>query len=774
MEKAEDLLLQRFQRLTTAPNVAVSSDTDATSTTKTKPIESVSPLVKFKYKECVSVSELHELLSNSQLSQRVLLIDFRTRKEYDYNHINYSEIVQIDPSWVNGLDNKCNDQDLEQRLHMLMNEDEFKRFQRRNTYELIVIYNLKFGPISDNRFDSLKELLLSGDKNGVPSSSPFNKLISFITFKNKYLSSRLKRHPVYLGGGVSQWFSKYGEKSITKTVSNNGNGVSLIRPEATMSRTPDPSRRNSYTGTGQMNGDLLKSRSNSPYLMNFSDYISTATSQGVPATTSYSQSNNLSYNSNLALGKVDENHEVNTTSSPHISRRSSSIGSSIDYSLSRSRSNSASSSSASNIVNQATTATALLPVVANNSNSKSSGNSPIKFLEQYTTGLTNLGNSCYMNCVLQCIGATPQLTSFFFPSSLQSSYRQHINVNNKLGSKGILTTTFVTLLTNMFTNNGKFFTPTNFKKVIGSLSPGGQFASFDQQDCIEFLNFVLDGLHEDLNQMAIRDSKEKQSIMELTPEQERTREMLPVRLASTIEWERYLKLNFSIIVDYFQGQYLSQLKCLECGLTLTTYNAFLILSLPIPEKLCHGNTTLTLDDLMKEFVTTELLDNENKWHCPRCKKFTKLTKKISITRLPQVLIIHFKRFKISNTGYFDKLNTMIKYPVNDTLDLTSYWPEAGTNFVEDVNQRISKEKEEQILSTLPTRNQKPPFRYKLYGVVNHFGTLSTGHYTSYVHKESDSKKKREWCYFDDAKVTYNCKESQVLNSNAYCLFYQRI
>ena len=107
-------------------------------------------------------------------------------------------------------------------------------------------------------------------------------------------------------------------------------------------------------------------------------------------------------------------------------------------------------------------------------------------------------------------------------------------------------------------------------------------------------------------------------ITELTPEQEKNREILPVRLASTIEWERYLKLNFSIIVDYFQGQYLSQLKCLECGFTSTTYNAFSILSLPIPEKL-NKLMKVSLDECLQEFVTTELLDDNNKWYCPNCK-----------------------------------------------------------------------------------------------------------------------------------------------------------
>ncbi|CUM48774.1 unnamed protein product [Debaryomyces tyrocola] len=784
-----DPLLARFNNLK-SPSPLESEDGPQGSHTEVINIDT------FKYKEFINPAELHELLFlEGYSSKSILLIDYRTRKEFNYNHINYSEIVNIEPDWVNSLLGSLKeahdilDQTLEARLEMLLPSEQYKRFLKRFTYDLVVVYNLRYGPGIEDRFMSLKNLLINGDSNGIAVQCPIQKLIDIITYKNKYISSKLKRHPCILAGGVKAWYDMFGEKYIMKT----NTPQILARPEASLSRggseSSIPRRNNNKTPEEAINPE----RSSSPYLKNFGEYLSTAKSTNTPISNSFSPS--------TLMAATTSNINSNTSSSIQNSTnlRSSSLGSSfIDSeklnssppqqqkpklvtSSPRRESNSSVSNLSQSFTNSLSSSksssTNEIPFTSKNNNT-------IKFLEQYTTGLTNLGNSCYMNCILQCLAATPQLTKFFFPnisssslpssSSLQS-YRQHINVNNKLGSKGILTTNFVNLLMNMFTNVGKYFTPTSFKKVVGSLSPGQQFATFDQQDCIEFLNFILDGLHEDLNQMLISDPEEKKTILELTPEQEKTREFLPVRLASTIEWERYLKLNFSIIVDFFQGQYLSQLKCLECGLTSTTYNAFLILSLPIPEKLGSLKDVL-LHDCLEGFVTTELLDDDNKWHCPSCKRFTKLTKKITITRLPQVLIIHFKRFKINNNGYFNKLDTFINYPVNDVLDLTSYWPDVGTLVNSNLksNEKISKEKEKQILSTLPTRNQQPPFRYKLYGVANHFGNLSTGHYTSYVYKQSDSKKTRDWCYFDDAKVTYNCKESQVLNRNAYCLFYQRI
>lgn len=734
----------------------------------------------FKYKEFIQPGELYELLFlESQVTNKVLLIDFRTKKEYNYNHIRYTDVVNIDPEWVNSLSRSQNndivDQDLEAKLEMLLSSDQYKMFLKRFSYDLVVIYNLRYGPSLNHsdRFMALKELLLNGDTNGIAARSTMQKLIDIITYKNKYISSQLKRHPCILAGGVKGWFDMFGEKYITKT----DESLIISRPEASLSRGASNSSLPRQTSNSGLEDSIKFYKSSSPYLKNFGDYLSTAKSTNTPISNSFSPTTLLgstTSNMNPDNLKSSTTKLYSTSSFDKQSFNSSPPQQQSKATLPRKKSNSFISSPRT------------IPKGKNDIDDSDVSNTttPIKFLEQYTTGLTNLGNSCYMNCVLQCLGATPQLTKFFFPnissssfsgSSSIQSYRQHINMNNKLGSKGILTTNFVSLLMNMFSNVGKHFTPANFKKVVGSLSPNQQFATFDQQDCIEFLNFILDGLHEDLNQMLISNPEEKKAILELTPEQEKTREILPVRLASTIEWERYLKLNFSIIVDYFQGQYLSQLKCLECGLTSTTYNAFLILSLPIPEKLGSFKDIL-LHDCLENFVTTELLDENNKWHCPRCKRFTKLTKKITITRLPQVLIIHFKRFKISNNGYFNKLDTYIKYPVNEVLDLTPYWPDVGTSVNDNISssERFTKEKEQQILSTLPTRNQQPPFKYKLYGVANHFGNLTTGHYTSYVFKQSDTKKVRNWCYFDDAKVTYDCKESQVLNKNAYCLFYQRI
>lgn len=767
-ERANELtdpLIQRFNQLASVSNDHSPRYSDTSSTMK---------IEDYKYSELIGVGGVDNILSGSHVDKsKILLIDYRSRKEFEDGHISCNDIVNIPPDLVEALiqqNDNVVDTGLEEKLKLLLPAEQYKRFMNRQTYEMIILYDSNYGPSGRNpdRFQALKNLLINGTNEGITIRSPFLWLIDLLMYKNKYLSSKLLVYPCILAGGFSNWVRVLGSSRLSRSLQYN-----LQKPEKSLGKG---TLTNNLPKQSNTNVIGFNNKTNSAYFKNFGEYLLTAKLTSPQQKKDYITDEPLFSTTRSSLKNHDQKEEsesfsrtstpVSTNSVSQQQHNPRSRRPSLKW-INSDRTNSNSYTSPKKVNSPITT--------------KTEHSNPVRFLEQYTTGLTNLGNSCYMNCIIQCLGATPQLTKFFFPeignSDISStsgfmSYRQHINVNNSLGSKGILTTNFVTLLMNMFSNEGGYFTPTEFKRIAGSLSPGRQFATTDQQDCIEFLTFLLDTLHEDLNQMHIVDPNEKRAILELTPEQERIREILPVRLASTIEWERYLKLNFSIIVDYFQGQYLSQLKCLECGTTSTTYNAFLILSVPIPEKLGSFRNIL-LYDCIEEFVTLELLDDDNKWFCSKCKRSTKLTKKISITRLPQVLIIHFKRFKVSPNGQFKKLDTFIDYPVKKELDLTPYWPDVGT-YISDANsQRLSKEEELQVLTTLPTRNQVPPFKYKLFAVANHFGNLTSGHYTAYVYKDKSSSKTKNWCYFDDTKVTFDCKESQVLNKNAYCLFYQR-
>lgn len=368
----------------------------------------------------------------------------------------------------------------------------------------------------------------------------------------------------------------------------------------------------------------------------------------------------------------------------------------------------------------------------------------------FCVGLVNLGNSCYMNCIIQCLLGTHELSQIF----LNDSYKNHVNLNSKLGSRGVLAKYFSNLVHMMY-QQGKSLAPikkrTNsdektavqplhFKVACGSIN--SLFKGSSQQDCQEFCQFVLDGLHEDLNQCG-----GNPPLKELSSEAEKVREKLTMRIASSIEWERYLTTDFSVIVDLFQGQYASQLKCKVCGRTSTTYQPFSVLSVPVPR-----GTRCDILDCFKEFTKIETLEKDEQWSCPDCKKKQPSTKKITITRLPRNLIIHLKRFD----NMLNKNNIFVNYPY--TLDLTSFW-------ANDFDGRLP-----QGVTELPTRGQVPPFRYNLYAVAAHSGTLYGGHYTSYVNKGSP----QGWCYFDDTNWRKVKNDKECITQNAYVLFYHRV
>ncbi|XP_064156657.1 ubiquitin carboxyl-terminal hydrolase 11 [Anguilla rostrata] len=156
----------------------------------------------------------------------------------------------------------------------------------------------------------------------------------------------------------------------------------------------------------------------------------------------------------------------------------------------------------------------------------------------------------------------------------------------------------------------------------------------------------------------------------------------------------------------------------------------------------HKQTTVQLQQCIELFTTVETLEEENPWYCPTCKKHQLATKKLDLWSLPEVLIIHLKRF--SYTKYSrEKLDTIVDFPLRE-LDFSGC-----------------------LLKKTGTDGE-PPSRYDLIAVSNHYGGLRDGHYTSYARNKDNG----QWYYFDDSKVTY-AREEQIMTNAAYLLFYQR-
>lgn len=146
-------------------------------------------------------------------------------------------------------------------------------------------------------------------------------------------------------------------------------------------------------------------------------------------------------------------------------------------------------------------------------------------------GLRNLGNTCFMNSILQCLVAAAPLAKYF----VQGRYRNDINRKNALGFKGEVAEEFGELTTIMWTRPYRYVHPRFFKSVISEAN--AQFAGYKQQDSQEFLAFLLDALHEDLNRVKSRAYVE-------APDNTG----VPDDVAAARAWDLHRRRNQSIIV----------------------------------------------------------------------------------------------------------------------------------------------------------------------------------------------------------------------------------
>ena len=186
-------------------------------------------------------------------------------------------------------------------------------------------------------------------------------------------------------------------------------------------------------------------------------------------------------------------------------------------------------------------------------------------------GLFNLGNTCYLNCSLQCLSNTKDLTKYF----LFNYYQNDINLQTTFGSNGVLVKAYSDLINLMWLSKFVKINP-HFFRVAFCVSTH-KFMNSQQQDAMEFISLLLNYLHEDLNRvkqkpyLIIEEQREKESDI----------------LASQRIYSYNLKRDNSIIIDLFNGQFQNTIKCTTCFKEFKKYESFNNISLPIPEEHNH-------------------------------------------------------------------------------------------------------------------------------------------------------------------------------------------
>ncbi|KAK1421572.1 hypothetical protein QVD17_24015 [Tagetes erecta] len=149
--------------------------------------------------------------------------------------------------------------------------------------------------------------------------------------------------------------------------------------------------------------------------------------------------------------------------------------------------------------------------------------------------------------------------------------------------------------------------------------------------------------------------------------------------------------------------------------------------------------SISLYKCLEAFLKEEPLGPEDMWYCPSCKQHRQASKKLDLWRLPEILVIHLKRFSYSRF-LKNKLETFVDFPIHD-LDLST---------------------------SVAYSNGRSSHRYMLYAISNHYGSMGGGHYTAFIRHDGD-----KWYDFDDSYVS-PIDESRIKTSAAYVLFYRRL
>ncbi|XP_068583094.1 ubiquitin carboxyl-terminal hydrolase 43a [Cebidichthys violaceus] len=176
----------------------------------------------------------------------------------------------------------------------------------------------------------------------------------------------------------------------------------------------------------------------------------------------------------------------------------------------------------------------------------------------------------------------------------------------------------------------------------------------------------------------------------------------------------------------------------------------------------------TLDECFQLYTKEEQLAPDDAWKCPHCKQLQQGMVKMSLWTLPDILILHLKRFRQVGERR-NKLSTVVRFPLTG-LDMAPHVVKRSQS-MRNLNlgawpppwKQPSGQHHQPADMILPH-----DYLYDLYAVCNHHGGMHGGHYTAYCRNSVDG----QWYSYDDSSVDL-VPEEEVCTRGAYILFYQR-
>lgn len=339
-------------------------------------------------------------------------------------------------------------------------------------------------------------------------------------------------------------------------------------------------------------------------------------------------------------------------------------------------------------------------------------------------GLANIGNTCFLNVVLQALRLCPPMGELCLKHP-----DKDIEPRAESKKKGILSA-FQTLMRDFW----KTITPVG---AHPTLVPRGFFHTLhavlrdtgddwyrpgQQADAAEALQYILDSLH---------DSMYRSVKMDVSGSASTAEEISQVKAVES--WSSFYSKEYSSIIQNFHGQTQICVTCIKCKNRTERYEPWLMIKAPIPGAEVVGGPAPTMHACIENAFASESLTD---YECVVCKEKgeAKITPRIS--RLPPVTIVTVKRF--TNSG--SKVRGKISWDLN-TMDFTPWMAFRRDPY---------------------TDSRESPI-YTTFAVIEHHGSTHGGHYRMYARQDG------AWNQYDDNSVREVTPDS-VITADSYIAF----
>lgn len=255
-----------------------------------------------------------------------------------------------------------------------------------------------------------------------------------------------------------------------------------------------------------------------------------------------------------------------------------------------------------------------------------------------------------------------------------------------------------------------------------------------QHDSAEFLEFLLEILHDELNMHRNIPPYNK------SPKEKELRDLQPIMDAAAAEWASFLRSDDSLISQQIMGEYVVITKCTVCQRDSRYWQPFTTLQVPIYD----GRRQTIIEAIQDQYSKPEEIEA---YRCDRCGKDTPAIQYRMFSRLPNYLILQLMRFHDPAR----KITTLITFPSRD-LDMEPMFVAHDQSSLQKLG--ISS------------------FKYDCYGVIQHIGQgIGSGHYITTINHFQNGRPSPDWWRYNDRVVSKsNWQDTQT--KEASVLFYK--